>query len=211
MNKLPARPTLMRTLFLLCALTAPAFASAAPGGGPLETLKAKNTQVDGLLRQKAAVGSPQEKQVKDSVKQVASTLLDYDELGKKAMDSHWAQLTPAQQKEFLSTFKEMLEKNYVKQLKTNLEYTVQYKDEKLPGADQAVVESVVKVKTKGKTTDAEIVYKMHKVKDDWMVWDIVTDEVSLLRNYKTQFHKIISEQGYDKLLEKMKTKLKEQT
>lgn len=210
MNKLQTRPTIMRTLFLLCALTAPAFASAAPGS-PLETLKNKNSQVDGLLRKKTTAGSPEEQKVKDTVKQVAGTLLDYDELGKKAMDSHWAQLTPAQQKEFLTTFKEMLEKNYVKQLKTNLDYQVTYKDEKQPANDQAVVESVVKVKTKGKSTDAEIVYKMHKVKDDWMVWDIITDEVSLLRNYKTQFHKIISEQGYDKLLEKMKNKLKEQT
>jgi phospholipid transport system substrate-binding protein len=73
------------------------------------------------------------------------------------------------------------------------------------------VQSIVKVNTKGKTTDAEIVYKMHKGPTGWVVWDIITDEVSLVRNYKNQFHKIITEQGYDKLLEKMKSKLKEST
>jgi phospholipid transport system substrate-binding protein len=204
------RPTYMRILLIVCALASPAFAVAAPESGPLATLKAKNDQVDLLLRKKVTKDSPEEKKVKDDMKQVASSLLDYEELGKKALDAHWAELKPAQQKEFISTFKEMLEKNYVKQLRTNLDYNVTYKDEKVTG-EQAVVQSVVKVKTKGKSTDADIVYKMRKTGPTWMVWDIVTDEVSLLRNYKTQFHKIITEQGYDKLLEKMKNKLKEAT
>lgn len=201
----------MRALLLLCAFAAPVFASAAPPSGPMQTLKSKNGQVDNLLRKKVEKDSPEDKKIKDDMKQLAGSLLDYDELAKKALAEHWATLSPAQQKEFVSTFKQMLEKNYVKQLRTNLDYQVEYKDEKLSGDDQAVVQSVVKVKTKGKTTDAEIVYKMHKASDGWLVWDIVTDEVSLLRNYKTQFHKIITEQGYDKLLEKMKNKLKETT
>jgi len=205
------RQIIMRALLLLCAFAAPVFASAAPPSGPMQTLKSKNGQVDNLLRKKVEKDSPEDKKIKDDMKQLAGSLLDYDELAKKALAEHWATLSPAQQKEFVSTFKQMLEKNYVKQLRTNLDYQVEYKDEKLSGDDQAVVQSVVKVKTKGKTTDAEIVYKMHKASDGWLVWDIVTDEVSLLRNYKTQFHKIITEQGYDKLLEKMKNKLKETT
>jgi phospholipid transport system substrate-binding protein len=211
MNQLATRSISMRSLLLVCALSAPALAMASPSNGPMETLKSENTQVEKLLRMDVPKDSPQDKKNKDQVKQHAAALLDYDELAQKAMDQHWSQLKPAQQKEFQSTFKEMLEKNYVKQLKTNLDYQVQYKDEKLASDDQAIVQTIIKVKTKGKSTDAEIVYKMHRVPGGWMVWDIITDEVSLLRNYKTQFHKIITEQGYDKLLEKMKNKLKEQT
>jgi phospholipid transport system substrate-binding protein len=211
MNQLPTRLTTMRSLLVVCALSAPAFALAAPPIGPMETLKSENSQVEGLLRKNVPKDSPEDKKIRNDVKQHAAQLLDYDELAQKAMDEHWSQLKPAQQKEFQTTFKEMLEKNYVKQLKTNLDYQVQYKDERLVGDDQAVVQTVIKVKTKGKSTDAEIVYKMHRVGLGWMVWDIITDEVSLLRNYRTQFHRIITEQGYDKLLEKMKNKLKETT
>jgi phospholipid transport system substrate-binding protein len=198
----------MRLLLILCALSAPAL--AAKELGPMATLKAKNDQVDAILRQKVEKDSPQDTKNKEQMKQVAAGLLDYEELGKRAMAEHWDTLKPAQQKEFVATFKEMLEKNYVKQLRSNLDYKVSYKDEKVTG-DEAVVQSIVKVNTKGKSTDAEIVYKMHKGPNGWVVWDIITDEVSLVRNYKNQFHKIITEQGYDKLLEKMKSKLKEST
>jgi len=44
----------------------------------------------------------------------------------------------------------------------------------------------------------------------WMVYDVITDELSLVRNYRTQFQRIISGQGYDGLLTKMKTKLNEE-
>jgi phospholipid transport system substrate-binding protein len=200
----------MRSLITVMLVTS--VAAAAPPSGPLQTLKQKNGEVEKLLRQKPATGSPEEKKQKEDIKVLAASLLDYSELAKRSMATHWDTLKAPQREEFVTTFKQMLENNYVKNLKTNLEYQVQYKEEELAG-DDATVPTLIKVKTKGKSTDAEIVYKLHKVGADgkWMVWDIITDEVSLLRNYKNQFHRIITEQGYDKLLEKMKSKLKEQT
>src|SRR5207249_1336631 len=114
--------------------------------------------------------------------------------------------------EFVTTLRELIERNYVKQLRTNLDYQVQYKGEQLDG-DDATVTTVVKVRSQGKNTDAEILYKMRKAPPGgvWRVWDVVTDEVSLVRNYRTQFNKIITEQSYEALIKKMKSKLAEGT
>jgi phospholipid transport system substrate-binding protein len=71
------------------------------------------------------------------------------------------------------------------------------------------VTTLVTVKTSGKSTDAEIIYKMRKAAEGWRVWDIITDEVSLVRGYRTQFNKIITEQSYEALIKKMKSKLAE--
>jgi phospholipid transport system substrate-binding protein len=202
---------IMRTLaFASMLLVVPALAVAAPAaaGGPMATLKSKNSDVDKLLRQKVEKGSPAETKQKDEIKQMAGTLLDYDELAKKSLVGHWDKLTPAQQKEFVSTLRELIERNYVKQLRSNLDYQVQYKTEEIEG-EQAVVTTIVKVRTQGKNTDAEIVYKMRKTPDGWRVWDVITDEVSLVRNYRTQFNKIITEQSYEALIKKMKNKLAE--
>lgn len=198
MNKLVALGVL--------ALSSVAFAA---GPGPMATLKQKNGEVDKLLRQKTEKGSAAEKKQKDEIKQLASTLLDYDELAQKSLAAHWEKLTPAQRTEFVTTLRELIERNYVKQLRTNLDYQVQYKNEETEG-EQATVSTVVKVKSPGKSTDADIVYKMKKEPaGDWRVWDVITDEVSLVRGYKTQFNKIITEQSYDALIKKMKSKLKE--
>jgi phospholipid transport system substrate-binding protein len=207
-------PRRLSTVFLALGLTLGLSLPASAGVlGPLATLKAKNTEVDRLLRQKVPAGSPEEKKVKDEIKTLAATLFDYAELAKRSLADHWAKLTPPQRAEFVSTLRELIERNYVRQLRTNLEYQVQYKTEELTGPE-ATVTSVVKVKTQGKATDAEIVYKMKRPEDgaekDWRVYDVITDEVSLVRNYRTQFGKIIAEKSYDELIKKMKSKLSEQ-
>lgn len=186
------------------AVAAPAFA----GGGPSATLKQINGELDRLLRQKADSGSPAEKKQKDELRALAERLLDYAELSKRALAPHWEKLSKPQRDDFVGTLRELIERNYVKQLKSSLEYHVVYKNEQVE-ADEATVTTVVKVKTQGKTTDAEIVYKLRKAADKWLVWDVITDEVSLVRNYRSQFHKIISEKSFDELLKKMKAKLAE--
>jgi phospholipid transport system substrate-binding protein len=204
-NRLEERPTIMRQLMLALVLF-PAVALA--GGGPSSTLKQINGELDRLLRQKTESGTPSEKKQRDELRTLADRLLDYAELSKRALATHWEKLSKPQRDEFVGTLRELIGGNYVKQLKSNLEYQVQYKDEKVDG-DEATVATVVKVKTQGKTTDAEIVYKLRRAQDRWVVWDVITDEVSLLRNYRTQFNKIITEKSFDELLKKMKAKLAE--
>jgi phospholipid transport system substrate-binding protein len=199
----------MRTLTIaMTVLLLPLAALAAPAT-PLTTLKAKNGEVDRLLHNKVEKGSPEEAKQKTDIKAMAAGLLDYEELAKRSLVGHWDKLTTAQRTEFVTTFRDLIERNYVKQLRSNLDYQVQYKNEQVEG-DEATVLTIVKVKSAGKNTEAEILYKMHKVGPEWRVWDIVTDDVSTVRNYKTQFNKIITEQSYDALLKKMKTKLMEQ-
>lgn len=197
-----------KRVLVVLLLGLPSLAWAATG--PMATLKSKNGEVDKLLRTKVAKGSPEEQKQKDEIKQLAATLLDYEELAKKSLAAHWEKLSGDQRKEFVSTLRELIERNYVKQLRSNLDYQVQYKSEDADG-DQATVTTVVKVKSAGKSTDAEIVYRMRKLADGaWRVWDVITDEISLVKNYKTQFNKIITEQSYDALIKKMKNKLVEE-
>jgi phospholipid transport system substrate-binding protein len=194
---------IMSTIVFLASI-----ASVAGAETPMTTLKTKNGEVDKLLRVKTDPGTPAEKKVKDDIKVIAGTLLDYGELTKKAMDEHWNKIKQTEQNDLVDTLKQLIERNYVKQLRSNLDYKINYTDEKVAG-DQAEVMSIVKVKTKGKSTDAEIKYKLRKVGDKWMVWDVITDEVSLMRNYKSQFNRIITESGFPELLKKMKNKLKD--
>jgi phospholipid transport system substrate-binding protein len=200
----------MRTLSIAFTLLLPVAALAGPGQGPMATLKQLNGEVDRLLRLKPEPGSSAEKKQKDDIKALAGTLLDYSELARRSMAVHWDKLSHPQQEEFVSTLRELIERNYVRQLKSNLDYQVLYKTEQVDGAE-ATVETVVKVKTPGKSTDAEIVYKLRRPTEGgrWLVWDVITDESSLVRTYRSQFNKIISEKSYDELIRKMKSKLAE--
>jgi phospholipid transport system substrate-binding protein len=204
MNKPEERQIIMRALVLSMCIPALAFA----GGGPMATLKQINGDVDKLLKQRVEPNSPAEKKQKDDIKSLAGKLLDYSELARQSLSQNWEKLTPPQREEFVTTLRELIERNYVKQLRTNLDYQVLYNNEEVAG-DKATVSTTVKVKTQGKATDADIVYKLRKDGERWVVWDVITDEVSLVRNYRSQFQKIISEKSYDELIKKMKNKLEQ--
>ena len=60
-----------------------------------------------------------------------------------------------------------------------------------------------------KSTDTAIDYKLKKKGERWLVYDVVTDEVSMVRTYRTQFHKIITQESFDALLKKMQKKIEE--
>jgi len=192
----------MRALVL--ATIVPALALA--GGGPMATLKQINGDVDKLLHLKIDANTPAEQKQKDDIKSLAGKLLDYGELAKRSLADHWGKLTQPQKDEFVSTLRELIERNYVKQLRSNLDYQVLYNNEEVKESE-ATVSTTVKVKTQGKTTDAEIIYKLRRDGERWVVWDVITDEVSLVRNYRSQFQKIINEKSYEELIKKMKSKL----
>jgi phospholipid transport system substrate-binding protein len=48
---------------------------------------------------------------------------------------------------------------------------------------------------------------MHPVGEEWKVFDIFTDDVSLVKNYKRQFRRVIKEEGWKGLIDRMEKKL----
>lgn len=193
-----------KTAFALVAtLLCSSVALAAPSA--LDTVKQKNAEVDKLLRQKLEKGSPAEQKTKEDLRRIAGSLLNYEEMAKRALGPNVDKFSPTQQKEFAATFQKLLERRYVKQLRTNVDYQIQWKGEEITGAD-AKVTSLIKVKTKSGSTDAELVYKLSKSASGWQVWDIITDGDSLLANYRSQFSNIITTKGADELLRRLKVK-----
>lgn len=186
----------------------PALAAAAQS--PKATLQRLNGACEKLLRQKTDAGSAEEKKIKEEIKQRASELLDYGELCKRALGEHWDKMGEAKRTEFVATLKELIERNYIRQLRTNLDYEVSYGEESIEGSDSKVA-TTLRLATKGKTTQVQIDYRMiQKPEGRWMVYDVITDELSLVRNYRTQFQRIIGAGNYDGLLSRMKSKLAEE-
>ncbi len=192
---------------------AAAATSTTMGLGPRATLQKLNGDVDKLLRAKTVPGSDEEQRVKNDIKQRASELLDYSELCRRALGEHWGKMPEKQRTEFVATLRDLIERNYVKQLRTNLDYEVKYGDEEVSKAEtsnEAKVLTTLKLQTKGKSTTATIEYRLIQHDKQWMVYDVITDELSLVRNYRSTFLRIINSSGYDGLLTKMKNKLNEE-
>lgn len=137
---------------------------------------------------------------------LVSELLDLEELSRQALRDHWDARTPAQREEFVSLLRQLVQEQYERNLERTMNYTVTY-----DGAD--VRGQVVTVRTLASSASnrrapaVSIDYQMVKVGNTWRVFDISTDGVSLVRNYRTQFNRIIERDGWDALITRMRDRL----
>ncbi|MDY7232860.1 MlaC/ttg2D family ABC transporter substrate-binding protein [Hyalangium rubrum] len=177
---------------LATLLTATLLAAATPG--PLDVVKSGNTDV-----QKAASAPGA------TVEQLATVVekfVDFEELAKRALGKEWDKRTPAEQKDFADTMKGLLRASYAQKAIGQANADVKYGKETVEGAE-ATVNTTLAVKKDQIPVD----YKLYKTgKGNWRIYDVVTDEVSLVETYRGQFRKLLADKGFDGLLSTLKSK-----
>jgi phospholipid transport system substrate-binding protein len=189
----------------LALVLAPLSARAADGPGT-KVVRQANDAIAALLKQKAPPGSEAEKKAAAKVTTSVRDFLDIELLTRRALVDHWAKLSEAQKKDFLDTLRALIEDNYVKGLRANLDYTVTYLGES-PGAESTlVVKTQIAARRKGRPVKIAVDYVLVQQGGKWRCFDVKTDGVGLVDNYRAQFNKIIAKDGFDGLLAKMKKK-----
>jgi phospholipid transport system substrate-binding protein len=196
--------SLARSLFIVSWLSvaAPALAEDGPG---MAAVRRANENVTKLLEQKPEPGSDAEKRLAKEISTQLSGFLDIDELGQRALANHWKTLSLAQRKEYLKLLRELVEGNYIKAMRSNVSYDVRYlKEEEKDGA--RVVSTELRVQRNGRAETMSVDYALRKERESWRAYDLVTDGVGLVENYRAQFNKIIAKEGVGGLLERMRKK-----
>ena len=185
--------------------SAPAQPAARTGAGT-QAVKAANDTIAGLLKQKAPPGSKEEKDLAAKVTTSVRSFLDIDQLGKRAMVDNWQKLSKPQQDQFLALLRSLIEDNYVRGLRANLDYQVDYTGESTDKDGNVIVTTKINTKRKGRPYTIAVDYVVVKDGDKLRAWDVKTDGVGLVENYRTMFDKIMDKDGFDGLIAKMKKK-----
>jgi phospholipid transport system substrate-binding protein len=182
----------------LPVLATPAAAQPAKTGPGTAAVKQANDTITGLLKKKAPAAE---------VAKAIRSFLDIDELGKVAMKDQWAKLKAPEQAEFLKVLRELIEANYVKVQQSNLEYTVNYTGESADASNNIVVKTEIQTQRKGRPFKISIDYVLSKQGGTLKAFDVITDGVSLVDNYRQMFNKVIKDKGFAGLMSTMKAKI----
>lgn len=126
---------------------------------------------------------------------------DYREMGKRTLGKHWQQFSETDREEFVRLFQRFLSATYAGNVDGYSGEQVQYLKERRKG-DFAEVQTAV---TSDKST-ASISYRLLKRSNTWKVYDVVIEGVSLVKNFRSQFGRIIKAESAKGLLEKLRTK-----
>jgi len=139
------------------------------------------------------------------LKKTISVIFDYNEMAKRSMGKHGNQRLAAEKKQFAELFASLLEKSYASKIES-------YNNEKIIYLKETIDSDYAEVKSKVVTTKRDeftLDYRMINQNGKWMVYDVVIEGVSLVSNYRTQFNKIITSNGYPELIKKLQTKTDE--
>lgn len=199
MHRLLFRPFLA-ALALALTLSAAATALAQT---PDEFVKTGHAQLDALLRRPASA------QRDAQIASAFDRMVDYDELIRRCFKQHWNELDAAKQAEVSELLRQVVRKNYQKNLKRTLDYNVSFTGTRGQGGDV-----VVRTQAQSRINVREPVVSIDYVVQGpsggpYHVVDIITENSSLTTNYYRDFNRFLTTpgQGYPYLVDKLKKKI----
>lgn len=140
---------------------------------------------------------------KDKIRAIINDRFYFRAMSQRTLARNWKKASAGQQKEFVSLFSDLLEKTYLGRIEAYTDERVEYLREKSKNPKRAIVFTQIVTKS----ADIPINYKLAKKGNQWLIYDVIIEEVSLISNYRSSYNEIIKKDGMDKLLDKMKEKL----
>ena len=123
-------------------------------------------------------------------------------MARRSQAGEWHIRSPQEKKQFIRLFKKLLEKSYARWIEDFTKGRVHYLGERVKGR-------YAKVKTRifesGKSVDVE--YKLVRQRGGWRVYDFMIQGVSVVRNYRAQFSRVLDRESYQGLLRRLKAQV----
>lgn len=185
-------------------LAAGAFATAS--GTPTETVRRTINEVIRLLTDEELKQPSRLAQRRTLIEKAVAARFDYEEMSKRALGVQWHKLSQAERQEFGDLFKTLLSDTYADKIEGYSGEQVSYLKERLEEGYAEVRTRIVSPKT-----ELPLDYRLLNKSGEWRVYDVVIDGVSLVKNYRSQFERIMHASSYADLVEKLRKKSKEIT
>jgi len=138
------------------------------------------------------------------IKAVVNKRFDFRAMSQRTLATNWKKTTDEEKNRFVDLFSQLIENSYVGKLDSYTNEKVNYTGEKVDGR-KAVVETVI-ITT---TADVPVDYRVYQKDDQWLVYDVTIEGVSLISNYRSSYQTIMKSEGFEGLLAKMQEKIDE--
>ena len=174
---------------------------------PLDVIQVRIDQVIGLLKNPQYQEMAQRDIQRGKIWEVIQQVFDFNEMARRALARNWKKFTIQQRKEFSHLFSELLGNTYLDKIQRG------YQDEKINYLAQEMVsdsKALVKTKVVRESMEIPVFYSMIKRNETWRVYDVNIEGVSLVKNYRAQFSKILLNRAPAQLIEMLKKKIERQ-
>ena len=190
----------------LCLITAALPASAAE-------LTARQTAEAGADRIMALLSDPAFKDpatkpaIRQKVEAEVLQLFDFDEFSTRTVGPTWRKFTPEQKEAFKTAFTDLLRNTYIDTLD-------EYNGEKVRFTGEVSANNGKRVEVQMEFLASKqaypVAFRMLEKKGRWVVYDVLIEGISMIKNYRDQFRDILSKGDPQTLIERVQAKAEEQ-
>ncbi|MGZ8498005.1 MAG: MlaC/ttg2D family ABC transporter substrate-binding protein [Candidatus Binatia bacterium] len=177
-------------------------ASQVRAGLPTDQIKATVDKAQLVLRDPRLKPATKQSERREHLKQVLFSRFNFAEMAKRSLGPNWTRRTPQEQEEFVRLFTEVLERAYADIIESYIEEKIVYLTEKVDSGYADVNSKIVT----SKGEEYSINYRAQLVGNEWKVYDVVAENISLVNNYRSQFNRVIAKSSYEELVRRLKDK-----
>jgi phospholipid transport system substrate-binding protein len=185
-------------IWLVALLAPPAWA-----GQPADQLFASIDRVLKVLDDPELKRPAKAEERRQAIRRFASEVFDFEEVARRSLARHWEARTLSERDEFVQLLRELLERSFIGKLDLYNGEKVAVLSEEIDGGEAMVKTQVV---TREGADAIPVDYRMVRRGDRWRTCDVVIGGVSLVKNYRAQFDKIIQRTSYAQLVKQVREK-----
>ena len=166
---------------------------------PTESVKNTITDVLAILGNEALRQPGRSEERRHRIEQVIRHRVNFVEMAQRSLGAPWTRLNDTERQEFVSLFVELIRDRVATKIDQYYEEQILYLVERREGSFAEVRTNLI-----GPKVDTSLDFRLENQSGEWLVYDLVVDGTSIVRNYRTQFGRIIRDNAYAGLVEKMK-------
>ena len=204
-HALPRRITIALCAFLLALVLLPAGAQA--NSPARQTLETSTNRILNFIRNPDYVNPATRGPIRQQIEDEVLHIFDFSEFSSRTVGPRWRNFTPEQKREFSNAFADLLINTYLNRIDgyngEQVFYTGEVSSAK---GDRTEVRTVVTMKDGKKVP---VAYRMLPKDGKWLVYDVLIENISLVKNYRTQFQDILNTGSPENLIARIKAKAME--
>ena len=184
------------SVLALLALAAPPQAAA---GTPTDAIRTTTSEVIGLLHNDALGQPGRLAERRHLLDRAIGNRLTYEEISKRTLGEQWDRLTREEKQEFVQIFRGLLVTMYAGRIEDcGVNQVLFLTEHREPGFAE------VRARLVSGKSDVTMDFRLVDRAGEWLVYDILTDGISFVNNYRHQFLRILRSASYPTLVEKLR-------
>lgn len=204
-HALARRITIALCAFLLALVLLPVGAQAnSPARQALET---STNRILNFIKNPDYVNPTTRGPIRQQIEDEVLHIFDFSEFSSRTVGPRWRNFTPEQKREFSNAFADLLINTYLNRIDGYNGEQVLYTGEVSSAkGDRTEVRTVVTMRDGKKVP---VAYRMLPKDGKWLVYDVLIENISLVKNYRTQFQDILNTDSPENLIARIKAKAME--